>query len=86
MKIAIVNGPNLNLLGKRESHIYGSQTLIDIKKELEEVADSNGCQLLFFQSNHEGELVDFIQGLLPNEACKGVIIKSSSFYSYFCWH
>ena len=79
MKIAVVNGPNLNLLGKREPHIYGSQTLSDLKKELEEVAEASGCQLLFFQSNHEGELVDFIQGLLPNEACKGVIINPAAF-------
>lgn len=59
MQIAIVNGPNLNLLGKREVDIYGNQTFEQYFSQLE--ADFPTVQLEYFQSNHEGELIDFIQ-------------------------
>lgn len=61
MRIMIINGPNLNLLGVREPHIYGSTTLDEIKKKCEELAKFAGVQLAFHQSNHEGVLVDLIQ-------------------------
>jgi 3-dehydroquinate dehydratase-2 len=61
MRITIINGPNLNLLGVREPHIYGSTTLDAIKKACEEFAAFAGAQLSFHQSNHEGVLVDLIQ-------------------------
>ena len=61
MRIMIVNGPNLNLLGIREPHIYGSTTLEAIQKSCEEYARFAGAQLSFHQSNHEGVLVDLIQ-------------------------
>ncbi len=61
MRIMIINGPNLNLLGVREPHIYGSTTLDAIKASCEEFARFAGAQLCFHQSNHEGALVDFIQ-------------------------
>jgi 3-dehydroquinate dehydratase II len=61
MRIMIVNGPNLNLLGIREPHIYGSTTLDAIKNSCEEYAHFAGAQLSFHQSNHEGVLVDLIQ-------------------------
>ena len=61
MRIMIINGPNLNLLGIREPHIYGSTTLDAIKASCEEFADFAGAQLSFHQSNHEGVLVDLIQ-------------------------
>src|SRR5579871_3531029 len=61
MRIMIINGPNLNLLGVREPHIYGSTTLEAIKKSCEEFAAFAGAQLSFHQSNHEGVLVDLIQ-------------------------
>ena len=61
MRIMIINGPNLNLLGIREPHIYGSTTLDVIKASCEEFANFAGAQLSFHQSNHEGVLVDLIQ-------------------------
>ena len=61
MRIMIINGPNLNLLGVREPHIYGSTTLDAIRKSCEDFAKFAGVDLAFHQSNHEGELVDLIQ-------------------------
>src|SRR6266699_7222073 len=61
MRLMILNGPNLNLLGVREPHIYGSTTLASIKASCEEFASFAGAQLSFHQSNHEGVLVDLIQ-------------------------
>lgn len=61
--IHVVNGPNLNLLGKREPGIYGNNTLKQICEELEELAFCNSEQITFFQSNHEGEIIDYLQKL-----------------------
>jgi 3-dehydroquinate dehydratase-2 len=61
MRMMIINGPNLNLLGIREPHIYGSTTLDAIKRSCEEFAKFAGVNLDFHQSNHEGVLVDLIQ-------------------------
>ena len=62
MRILVVNGPNLNLLGTREPAIYGTTTLSDLEGTLERVAADLGVQADFFQSNHEGALIDAIQG------------------------
>jgi 3-dehydroquinate dehydratase-2 len=61
MRIMIINGPNLNLLGTREPQIYGTTTLAAIKAACEEFAAYAGAQLAFHQSNHEGVLVELIQ-------------------------
>ena len=61
MRITIINGPNLNLLGVRDLHVYGSTTLDAIKTSCEEFAKFSGARLSFYQSNHEGVLVDLIQ-------------------------
>jgi len=61
MKVLILNGPNLNLLGTRKPEIYGKTTLADIEANLRKFASENNLELDFLQSNHEGELVDAIQ-------------------------
>ena len=60
--ISVVHGPNLNLLGTREPALYGTATLDDIDSELRTLAQELGHQLETFQSNHEGALVDYLQG------------------------
>ncbi|GGY72202.1 3-dehydroquinate dehydratase [Pseudoduganella plicata] len=58
--LLLLNGPNLNLLGTREPHIYGATTLADVERAAQEQASTAGAQLVFFQSNHEGALIDRI--------------------------
>ena len=61
MKIAVIQGPNLNMLGIREQNIYGPMKLEDIHAQMKNVAEQNGFEIEFFQSNLEGEIVDRIQ-------------------------
>ena len=77
MKIIILNGPNLNLLGEREKSQYGSFTLKDIEKNCKEFAKQNNIDLSFFQSNIEGELVEKIQSSRNRE--NGLIINAGGY-------
>ena len=68
MKILVLHGPNLNLLGRREPHIYGSTTLAQINERLQELARELKVELEVLQSNHEGALVDFLHKHMDNAA------------------
>jgi 3-dehydroquinate dehydratase-2 len=63
MLIAVLNGPNLNLLGQREPEVYGRTTLAEIETLVRDAARAQGADLEWFQTNHEGALVDAVQGL-----------------------
>jgi 3-dehydroquinate dehydratase-2 len=63
MKILVINGPNLNLLGTREPEKYGSQTLKELESELKALGKTQGIEVEFFQSNHEGALIDAIHAV-----------------------
>ena len=77
MKVAVLNGPNLNLLGTREPHLYGTATLADIERRLSDVARELGVELRFFQSYHEGALVDEIHAL--RGVADGAIINAGAY-------
>lgn len=77
MLIYVLNGPNLNLLGKREPHIYGASTLDDLKRAAEAKAAAIGLTLDFRQTNHEGALVDWIQE--AREKGAGLVINPGAY-------
>lgn len=80
MKILVINGPNLNMLGRRDAEYYGADTLPAIGRELNQKAKSLGCQLTFFQSNHEGAIIDFIQG--NSAGADGILINPAALTHY----
>ncbi len=77
MNLLLINGPNLNLVGKREPSIYGSQTLEDIEEELLNVASELDAKLNFFQSNSEGEMIDCIQKSVGS--IDGILINAGAY-------
>jgi 3-dehydroquinate dehydratase-2 len=77
--ILILNGPNLNMLGKREPGIYGADTLADIEKQCVELAKTHGFVIDFRQSNAEGELVTWVQKASEDAGVKGVIINAGAY-------
>jgi 3-dehydroquinate dehydratase II len=81
-RILVLNGPNLNMLGVREPGVYGSESLGDIEDKLKELAAPNGLELSFFQSNHEGELIDRIHAAYGNT--DGILLNPGALthYSY----
>ena len=84
MKIAIINGPNLNFLGIREPQIYGSKTLKDLENMLQNASEQyESVELKFFQSNSEGALIDFMQECYYNKV-DGIIMNPGALthYSY----
>ena len=81
MKILIIHGPNLNLLGKRDPTKYGTLTMSDINEQLQMIASEFDCELAFFQSNHEGAIIDFLQQD-SSRAADGVIINPGALVRY----
>ena len=81
-RILVLNGPNLNLLGERDPGYYGTKTLDEINTELESVAAELGVEVVFFQSNHEGDLIDLIHA--ERRSCRGILINPGALthYSY----
>ena len=77
MKIAVIQGPNLNMLGIREQHIYGPMSLDQIHEQLKNAAEQNGIEVEFFQSNLEGEIVDRIQECLGT--VDGIMINPAAY-------
>jgi 3-dehydroquinate dehydratase-2 len=77
MKIVVIQGPNLNLLGHREENIYGAMKLEQIHSQMEAVAKQNSLEIEFFQSNLEGEIVDRIQECIGD--ADGIIINPAAY-------
>ncbi len=81
-KIFIIHGPNLNLLGEREPETYGSQTLEELNQRIRGYAETQGIEVKFFQSNHEGAIIDQIHE--ARHWADGIVINPGAFthYSY----
>lgn len=77
MRILVIHGPNLNMLGKREPEIYGSSTLDDVNARLAKEAKELGAEVEFFQSNSEGEIVGRIQAAM--DSAEGILINPGAY-------
>lgn len=77
MKILVINGPNLNMLGIREPDIYGKSTYKDLLEMIQSHADKKGVEVEFYQSNHEGDIVDKIQAAFGN--VDGIVINPAAY-------
>ncbi len=76
--VFVLNGPNLNLLGTREPEIYGSDTLADIERALHEQAETLGLDISFHQTNHEGQLVDWLHEA-SRQGAKAVLLNAAAY-------
>ena len=76
--VHVLNGPNLNLLGTREPHIYGHSTLADVEKLCQSAARRHGLGIVFRQSNHEGQIIDWIQEARAGKAA-GLLLNPAGF-------
>ncbi|MCR5485149.1 MAG: type II 3-dehydroquinate dehydratase [Clostridiales bacterium] len=77
MKIAVINGPNINMLGIREKNIYGSGTYDALLEKISAYCEEKDVDVDFFQSNHEGAIVDYIQSLY--EKADGIVINPAAY-------
>jgi 3-dehydroquinate dehydratase-2 len=77
VRVAVLNGPNLNLLGSREPQLYGSQRLEDLERLVRRRAAELGVAVMWHQTNHEGEFVDLVQGL--PDAVDGAVVNAAAF-------
>ena len=78
MKVLVINGPNINFLGIREPDIYGRETYDDLVSTVKSYAEEKGIEVGFYQSNHEGDLVDAIQGAYFNKI-DGIVINPAAY-------
>jgi 3-dehydroquinate dehydratase-2 len=77
-KILVIHGPNLNLLGQRETSVYGAATMDDINVNLKKLAGDKGVELVFLQSNHEGDIVDAI-GKSKADGVGAIVINPAAY-------
>ena len=77
MKILVINGPNMNMLGLREPDIYGNSTYLDLVRLIETFCTEKGIEVTFFQSNHEGNIIDEIQSAYNN--FDGIVINPAAY-------
>ena len=77
INILVINGPNLNLLGSRETSLYGQKGLDEIAKEVNGLANQHQVTLRWVQSNHEGQLIEYVHDALPD--CAGIIINPAGY-------
>lgn len=82
MKILIINGPNLNMLGQRDKTVYGSKTLAEINEEITAFCEVIGVTVEFYQSNIEGELVGAIQDAKQKYKADGLVINAGAYTHY----
>lgn len=84
MKYLVINGVNLNLTGKREQSVYGTETLDDLNKKIAEYCEKNGDTVDFYQSNIEGEIVNKLHQAFLEKTCNAIILNAGAFthYSY----
>ena len=84
MKLLVLNGVNLNLTGLREQSVYGNQTLTEINAKIAAYCNAGGDEVDFYQTNHEGALVDKLHEVFLNKAYDGILLNAGAFthYSY----
>ena len=84
MKYLVINGVNLNLTGKREQSVYGTETLDDLNKKIADYCEKNGDTVDFYQSNIEGEIVNKLHQAFLEKTCDAIILNAGAFthYSY----
>lgn len=80
MKVLVIHGPNLNLLGSREPKVYGTKTLDEVNAVVQAHADARGVEVSFFQSNHEGDIIDEIQQATGSH--DAIVINPGAFTHY----
>lgn len=81
MKILVIHGPNINMLGLRDPKQYGTKTMHEINRALQKIASSHAIDLVFFQSNHEGAIVDFLQKSTARNT-DGILINPGALTHY----
>ena len=82
--VYVLNEPNLNLLGKRQPHIYGYETLADVERACRRLAKALGLEICFYQSNREYEIIDWIHE--ARETAVGIVMNPAGFHPYLSRH